>query len=1274
MRSRLDRAGTGHRRRTCALLLVAFATLLGVLPAATAGASEPEADPAVAQPDVSVSEKSFERPGGTGRSTSTHFWISSKLGRGYFLTSKTATQPYDRIVAVDLETGGVAASEPLERNGYLSGGDANNVGTYGSDRSMAVDEDGDRLFVANQTPSATSTNAVTDVCLRPLATCLTGVSVIDAVTLQTLRYVPIRKVGVDGTTVGMELITMAFSPATPELGAKVYLLVEESVHAGEVNALAPFPPRSQSVVVQSLIQIDVDRGVQDWALRLDPCKGVLRLRGSTPNKQLIGLRHQSAILPGGPGDRSVYVACHLVSQTFQGGVVRVPLDESGAPPPLPVPLPQAPGPQADPAVAAEPPTGPPTVAMSDRVTWVSGPERVYEIIADPITGRIAFQVLSGKPLAQVWWVYDRATNRFVGTVGIGGPTDMGATLAEVDQGRLYVLTAEMGSFPGGLFVADIARTPVEQALVYPELADRFPAGYKVDTLNRWALSVQRLPSGSRRLWHPTMFGDEFLDRYAAIEDHRPKAVVPIVEDYAGRTLDLDEGEGLTSASLDGAARGYGMRVLLVGGLEAAGRVNAVDPLGTVDQCNDSVWDPTGPWGSVEANVRVQGKERAAGGPCHYLNKYVGSPCTTGDREIVIAAVGPDGPSVVDGNGARGGATPLRIDSLTGADVDTPLSRCAGQDWDQLWSTALFGRAPAGEPRIPLGLQELQVGCVSGGEVPRAQVGDPVVDGYSAHVACEEEEAAGNAYARGVGYGGITVAEALSSFRIYRDPGRGIVSRVESVARGLEIPGVLRIDAIRGRAESWANGRRQSVASAERDPGYRANCDYERTAGTCFQRQVFGLTSPVYSCGPCGDEHAFLDAVNAVTGPVGLLLQLRDPDARLRRGAENGFAAAIQKPEADRFGDLILNNDLLQTVLPTLEIIRQAPPNRVVSGGGGRGRQIYQFAGVEVSSSYGISCLLVYDEASNTCAAAKEAPGSITVSLTDADGKALAGGAFEVRQDADADGIVGLKDALIPDGACVTADDGVGTCSFENLQPGSYLVSQVAAPPGYGKVSDPFVVELGSGEARTVTFQNTSNVSTIAVSAADEAGKPVSGAVFAVYPDPDSDGKVAADAKPAASCTTDASGACSMSVPAGSYVLVQSSAPGGLEPIEPVAFTFASGGQTAAVGVVNYPAGTVPPVEPAASPIEYSAPPQPVVTETVAGYQPSTQVADQPQVSIPEAVGGTIVRVIAAPGDALRLLSRDPKQAVAWTASLMLFALAVLAVRRRQQAIALISRG
>jgi hypothetical protein len=74
---------------------------------------------------------------------------------------------------------------------------------------------------------------------------------------------------------------------------------------------------------------------------------------------------------------------------------------------------------------------------------------------------------------------------------------------------------------------------------------------------------------------------------------------------------------------------------------------------------------------------------------------------------------------------------------------------------------------------------------------------------------------------------------------------------------------------------------------------------------------------------------------------------------------------------------------------------------------------------------------------------------------------------------------------------------------------------------------------------------------------------------------------------------------------------------------------------------------------------------------VAPLPPTVDEGVRPPIT--EQIGGTVVQVIRAPGDAMRLLAREPKQAVAWTASILLFVLALMAVRRRQAALALIEQ-
>jgi len=1246
----------------------------------------------------------FPRP--AAQDTGTGVWVWNRGRRAYYLTGNSGPgqKGFASIQAYDLDSR--EAADPVPLSPRALGG--HGTSGLGHRATVEVDEAGGRLFVAYNSPwyqppvwfqdgvtsaSPDGTVARGETCVAASGVraggCVGGVMVLDAASLERVGpLMPLRVTSGAGVPLAApQLLAMQYSPARGAGDSdKVLLLVTDYVlHTTPTGAEGPnvnarvYAGHSPAYVVQ----MDMASGRQDWVVQVDACRGTRDPSNFddwqlTRNRPHPGAVYRRASLT----DPMVVVACHSGS-TQIGALVRIPLDAHGMPAALPLSVAE-PGAVADDVAANGPGASPQTwvvQAASPQVTV--GPDKVWEMIADPASDRVLLKVVSGpsEQLAEVWWVFDVAMGTFAGTIGIG-PATLSSSNAVLDtvRGRLYVMAAPQSSrgFAGGLFMADIRRTPIPQALVFPDAADwavDFGGNYVVN------MGVAQPAAEGEPAWlltpEPPQGGQTWQAQYRVVLDRVPVTVDPPDGGFEGRTLDLEEAVGVTGTSLDGAARGYAARALFVGGVEAAARVGPADPVGLVYQCNSGALLPSRDGGV--AYMPCGSSEHWFAGFLDAANPVVptggmlpGLPegCVGSSPEVVLGFVGPEGPNVVDGTGARGAAQPVRVDSATAADTEAPVSRCSGTDWSQVGELPVLGGVKllggVGEPRVESPWKGRSAECAAGRDdaegTDGAGGGDAVSGVFSAAVQCEGEESSGFAYVRGNQVGDLAVAEALSSFRIYRDPGRGIVSRVESVARGVDVAGVVRIDTVRGTAESWANGRRWTPP--ESDQAYEANCDVERTAGTCFRRHLFGVRTPVYSCGPCGDEARAVAGMNRAFGVNGKAT-LREPDPVLARGADNGFTAAVTKKAEERFSDLVLNNDLMQTVLPTLEIIRYAAANRVPSGGGPRGRQIYQFAGVEVSSSYGISCLLVYDEAAGTCAEVAEPPGSIVVSLADADGKALAGGAFEVRADVDGDGVLGLVDTLLPDGACVTADDGVGTCRFDSLQPGGYLVSQVAAPAGYAKAAEPFVVELASGEARTVAFTNASNMSVIQVSAADEAGGPVAGAVFAVYPDPDADGKIAPDTQPAATCTTGADGTCSMSVPAGSYVLVQTAAPGGLEGIEPVAFTFATGGQTAAVGIVNYPADSdVPQPEPAAAPVYTDPVAVSPPVETVVDYAPPATV-DAPRVSLPDAVGGTIVRVIRAPGDALRLLSRDPKQAAAWTAALALFSLALLAVRRRQ---------
>ena len=1249
---------------------------------------------------------------------STGFWTWAAGKRGYSLRGLPGhgSGGYSTLDMYDLTSGVPTSSTKLVPGGGGHSGAASGFPYgVGGPHTIAVDDTGGRLFVAHVSSDEVVKLAAGDghSCTPGGNThngtvfqCFGGFHVLDAATLEPMRPpVPYRFVRAD--TGGFKPILRAMTYAPPRPGiqenGKVLAVVEDWAAAGAPGVQSGQPRLKGGFNIQYAVQFDPTTGQQDWAVRLDACRGAREHESAQGQNTL---PHPSAIFRSANlTDPAVYVACHNgSSQTAV--VIKLGLDAAGNATFLPARVGGDPAGDA-PAILESgdsPPTAPPTADYTPQSTsprTAVGPTTVLRQIADPVRERFLMQSIFGN--AEVWWVFDTARFAFTGTIGIGPvgssrksvseDAALGADAAfDPVSGRLYVHGAPMKGAPAGtprgLFITDTATEPLPQALVFPD-------GPRVEAVIA--------PQGDQP---PLLLVDDESDGYAVYADRVPFGAAASDGTAAGGTgenpaapaltLDLDEAEGVTQATFDGTARGYGARAVLVGGLEAAGRVDRFDPgwwyqlwMPTVREAGDGQF-PNGISHPLTGQIVPPGRELKPEKTLYepVLDGMLGMgpthPCSQSNRELVLAFVGPEGDAVVDGSGSRGSAQPVRYDSGTEADSELPVSRCGFLEWSQYWNVGLFGRPPLDEPSLPTqGLRSDTAECISSDENPSSSVGDAVGLSRAAEADCSQEEASGFGYVRGATVAGNAVGEALSSFRIYRDPGRGIVSRVESVARGINIGGLVRIDTVRGTAESWANGRRQPVAAAERDAGYVPNCDMERTAGTCFQPHLFGVRTPAYSCGPCGDEARAVDGMSRALGSNGRV-RLREPDPALSAGSEDGYQAAVLKPVSERFTDAAIHNDFLTTVLPTLEIIRYAPPASpgyskeasVVPLPGPRGLQVYQFAGVAVSSSYGIQCLLVYDEAANTCAEPAEAPGSIQVSLSDTDGKPLAGGAFEVRADVDADGVLGLKDTLLPDGACVTADDGIGTCTFENLAPGTYLVSQVAAPPGYAKSAEPWVSEVASGEQRTVAFTNVSNVSTIDLTATDEHGTPLSGAVFAAYADPDSDGKVAPDAQPAAECTTDGQGVCTMKVPAGSYVLVQTAAPGGLEGIEPVPFTFASGGQVASVTVVNYPTAAPQAPEAAASPVYTppvdQAPPREFIDDSyVAAPVADSPVIEEPAVSVPERIGGTVTQVIRAPGDALRLLARDPKQAVAWTAALALFVLAAMAVRRRQQAMGLI---
>lgn len=1242
-------------------------TLLGtlVLAAAMVTLAFPSAAserPDQAEEGLTLESRTVAVPGTQAdrKGTSWYLWPWSKARRGFFFED-SAGASYGKVYSVDLDTGEETGSRPLMPLAWA--GTASKADyTRGMPHMASVDQSTGRLFAAytahHQGDQRDREFVSGKNCWSQALSvaCLGGYMVIDGISLEVVKTMPLRLTTVDGVAVQTIPRALTFVPETgrPD-GGKLLALVED-VTAEQASSTKQYGPRMFEMNRTFLVQFDVASGGQEWALPLEECRGT-RDRGVR-----VGWRAQPA--PAAIAHRSegasaaIWVGCHGNGRA-QALLVRVPLDNQGRPVNA---APSASGGLGS-LGRVEPEAAEPSLAVpalgSGRQVFV-GPENSASILADPVSGRFLVRSFQPKPPGEVWLVFDTEERNWIGSIGTGPHVAEHGGRFGLDplSGRLFVLHDE------GLYVAETRRKPLPQALFYDSFRnlEDLPAA---DANERFApLVIDSHPDFQRR---NVLFRKKGGQQYGVISEPADQGDTGSQPSIEGETLDVPEVPGVTAVTFDGAARGYGMRVLLLGGAEAALRLRAIDPVGTVR--GGLEWARTSMVGGVPlptlGEMGVPGKD----------------PCADKDVEAVFGFVGPGDPATVDLGGSQGSAIPFIVDVGTAADLAAPASRCSQRDWEQLWSTALFGRPPAEEPGVRDGLPEM-VSCVRQlGDQSDVVVtkGDPVLGSFASRVECGTDSGAGYSYTRlsGEGVLGSSLAQAMSSYRVYRDPARGLVARVESVARGVNLEGLVRIESVRGVAESWANGRTQPTPEAERDPGYQPNCDLERTAGTCFRRQLFGLRTPLYSCGPCGDEEAFIKGIADAFGSDANV-RLRKPDQALSRGSDNGYIAAYTKSLSDRFADAVLNSDLVQSVVPTLEIIRYAPPGHPIETtdiASKRGRQIYQFAGVEVSSSYGIQCLLVYDPEKNTCSAPAELAAELKVQLTDAAEKPLAGGGFEIREDVDADGVLGLADKLIPDGACVTTDDGTGTCSFSALKPGTYLVSQVVAPPGYAPTKEPFPVELVSGESRTVVFTNTSSLSAVNITLEGEDGQPLSGGSFAIYPDPDADGKVAPDAQPAATCDTAADGTCSMTVPAGSYVLVQTAAPDGLEPIEPVPFVITSGGQVAAVEAVNYPFGTPPEAAPAAGPtFTYQPPPAELPPELHTVPLPTMGIPQDepeaaPQESTGAAIGNTVERIVRAPGDVMRLLARSPAEAIAFAAAVLLFALACAAIDRRRKLLA-----
>ncbi|MDQ3757701.1 MAG: hypothetical protein M3394_07620, partial [Actinomycetota bacterium] len=307
-----------------------------------------------------------------------------------------------------------------------------------------------------------------------------------------------------------------------------------------------------------LVEWDVESATpaptSEWAEPLRPCANAQLTSGEDGTTQDGLLR-----LP-----RAVLLACQQAGLMGNNPlqVVRIELDATGRPDPT-----------------------------KDVRTFSFG-RKINKVLADQVHRRL---LVSTQYSGETLLVFDADVNAWSGAIGI--KTDDGITTAGVDQtsGRIYVLrphdrqlTPE-GYLPvqGGLLYSDTALTPSPQLtnirpdLAYPGfhriLVD--PAGPGRPTrifVRRGVANVQsqRSMSGGLELTPVEPFYRVFVDRV-------PLPAASSVADLDRLTADVEEAPGLTEAVFDGAATGYGVRSLTVGGI---GGVTNPQGVGTSGAC------------------------------------------------------------------------------------------------------------------------------------------------------------------------------------------------------------------------------------------------------------------------------------------------------------------------------------------------------------------------------------------------------------------------------------------------------------------------------------------------------------------------------------------------------------------------------------------------------------------------------------------------------------------------------------------------------------------